>query len=733
VTGRSETVRAPIRVAIVGGGCAGLAAAWHLSRRPGYDVHVYERSWRLGGKGASVRAQDGRIRDHGLHVWLGFYDNAFKMARDCYAEVQKKGWGPTGRERLAHASFEEAFIPEPHIGVAGRNAAGDWVVWSGHMPPVPGLPGDDIDVETNPFTVSNYVLRCIHLLKTLMLSVIAPPEDDVPGKPRPEGRSTLDEEVDLNFAHDPLRSPELLIQRIAGGVRNATLTAAAAALQIVTIIENMLQDLNHSPQIVGTALNLLQAMAAQARKELRAFVTIDPDLRWKTEIIDLVITITVGLYRDRVLFDERGLDAINDIDYREWLQKHGATKTLLESRFITGIYDFVFAYQAGDRARPRLAAGVALRGALRMFFTYRGAMFWRMRSGMGDAVFAPLYKVMCLPREADQKGAAPRPRVTFHFLHALSYVTLTTRDGQRFVKTLEFEIPGDPDALEQCGRNALDDFGCWPDSARQFRTATEAPHGPHTLTLEVGTDFDAVIFALGIEDMKNLVAQDDGKEPGTLLATISRDWAVMGEEVKTVATQTAQVWLRESLEGLGWYRGPALISALGQRFDTWADMTQTLSSERAWRRTARDPVDDGARSVAYFCGTLSDEDARRGADAARRIVAENLDTMLEKGMSHLWPLAFEGNPPTGPQPVFAHVQANIEGSERYVLSLPGTIRSRISPLECPVANMTIAGDWTACGLDVGCVESAVISGMLAAHAITGGHPALESIIGYDHP
>jgi uncharacterized protein with NAD-binding domain and iron-sulfur cluster len=57
----------------------------------------------------------------------------------------------------------------------------------------------------------------------------------------------------------------------------------------------------------------------------------------------------------------------------------------------------------------------------------------------------------------------------------------------------------------------------------------------------------------------------------------------------------------------------------------------------------------------------------------------------------------------------------------------------MSPLECPVANMTIAGDWTACGLDVGCVEAAVMSGMLAAHAITGKEPALHSIIGYDHP
>jgi len=48
-------------------------------------------------------------------------------------------------------------------------------------------------------------------------------------------------------------------------------------------------------------------------------------------------------------------------------------------------------------------------------------------------------------------------------------------------------------------------------------------------------------------------------------------------------------------------------------------------------------------------------------------------------------------------------------------------------------NLTVAGDWTACGLDAGCVEAAVMSGMLAAVAITGDEKALEAIIGYDHP
>ena len=67
---------------------AGLAAAWRLSE-PGWDeefesITVYQRGWRLGGKGASSRGRHGRIEEHGLHVWLGWYENAFRLLRECY-------------------------------------------------------------------------------------------------------------------------------------------------------------------------------------------------------------------------------------------------------------------------------------------------------------------------------------------------------------------------------------------------------------------------------------------------------------------------------------------------------------------------------------------------------------------------------------------------------------------------------------------------------------------------
>jgi uncharacterized protein with NAD-binding domain and iron-sulfur cluster len=47
-------------------------------------------------------------------------------------------------------------------------------------------------------------------------------------------------------------------------------------------------------------------------------------------------------------------------------------------------------------------------------------------------------------------------------------------------------------------------------------------------------------------------------------------------------------------------------------------------------------------------------------------------------------------------------------------------------------NLTVAGDWTYSGFQSGCVEGAVMSGLVAAHALSGT-PSLKDIIAYDHP
>jgi uncharacterized protein with NAD-binding domain and iron-sulfur cluster len=67
-----------------------------------------------------------------------------------------------------------------------------------------------------------------------------------------------------------------------------------------------------------------------------------------------------------------------------------------------------------------------------------------------------------------------------------------------------------------------------------------------------------------------------------------------------------------------------------------------------------------------------------------------------------------------------------------VIHKQGTHHFRISPLDVDYDNLTIAGDWTDSGFHSGCVEGAVMSGLLAAHALSGS-PKLEDIMAYDHP
>jgi protoporphyrinogen oxidase len=56
------------RVAVVGGGWAGIAAAVH-ARRAGHDVTLFEMAGRLGGRARGVPV-NGRMLDNGQHILM---------------------------------------------------------------------------------------------------------------------------------------------------------------------------------------------------------------------------------------------------------------------------------------------------------------------------------------------------------------------------------------------------------------------------------------------------------------------------------------------------------------------------------------------------------------------------------------------------------------------------------------------------------------------------------------
>ncbi len=150
------------RVAILGGGMAGLSAAWRLSE-PGWrdrieSITVYQRGWRLGGKGASSRGQHGRIEEHGLHVWLGSYENAFALLRECYAELDRATTDPDAPIR----TWDQAMMPADNLGMADRSGD-DWLVWAGRFARNDELPGEP-NATGRELTVVGFVRRALQLI-----------------------------------------------------------------------------------------------------------------------------------------------------------------------------------------------------------------------------------------------------------------------------------------------------------------------------------------------------------------------------------------------------------------------------------------------------------------------------------------------------------------------------------------------------------------------------------------
>ena len=85
-----------------------------------------------------------------------------------------------------------------------------------------------------------------------------------------------------------------------------------------------------------------------------------------------------------------------------------------------------------------------------------------------------------------------------------------------------------------------------------------------------------------------------------------------------------------------------------------------------------------------------------------------------------WHLLSGANGERGPAALATqHVSVNIDPSDRYVQSVPGSDQYRLRPDESGYDNLVLAGDWTDCGMNAGCIEAAVMSGLEAANALLG--------------
>jgi hypothetical protein len=446
------------------------------------------------------------------------------------------------------------------------------------------------------------------------------------------------------------------------------------------------------------------------RDGIRTVVTSDDAARRTWTLVDLVVTNLLGMLADGLLSGRDWAD-VDHLDYREWLSRHGAAAETLESAIVRGMYDLTFAYEAGDRSRPRFAAGLGLQLAARMLFDSKGSIFWRMQAGMGEVVFAPLYQALA------QRG------VEFGFFHRLDRLTVGPGPSvDRIHLTRQADLADGRGAYDPLIR--VDGLPCWPQRALggQLRRDPGADAESHAWpgpaagrrTLRAGEDFDVAVLAVSLGMVPHVADE---------LVRAEERWAGLVEHVGTVATRAAQLWLSASEADLGWDGASGVtLSGFDATFDTWASMPQLLPRE-SW------PDDEGSpRSLAYLCSALPEADTEDG----ERGVATALQRFLEREVGALWPgtqaadgfrwdLLVDPEQRSGPERIGTqYLRANVDPSDRYVQSLPGSGRHRIAPGATGFANLAVAGDWTACGLDAGCLEAATRSGVLAARAVLSG-------------
>jgi uncharacterized protein with NAD-binding domain and iron-sulfur cluster len=686
------------RVAVLGGGVGGITAAAELTATPElrerFDVTVYQLGWRIGGKGASGRnpRAGNRIEEHGLHIWFGFYDNAFRLMRDAYAELGRPAEAPLAR-------FEDAFKPCNRVVLYDRQEGG-WHPFVFEAPPNFLRAGDPGELPTFWEMASTATRWALERWRELGGERSLDGAGTAPAA-TPPWFERLARDIAADVLDWELSGADHLLElahRLAAGRASGTLAAPAHVRHLPLLAE-----------LLSGFRDWIWTHIVASR------VYRDPDLRLFFTMFDVIASTVAGICEDGVL--EHGFDAVNDEEWSVWLARHGAKEVTIgrtpaeRSPMLRSVYDVAFGYVGGDIAKANVAAGTATNDLLRLLFSYRGALMYKMQAGMGDVVFTPLYEVL------------RRRGVRFEFFHAVRKLGLAP-DAPR-VDQIEIvpqvEIAGD----EYEPLIDVEGLACWPSEPRweQLANGDELrergvnfeldanPLGRASKDLRWGVDFDDVVLGISVGALGpicgELCERDERFRRGI-------------ETAVTVSTQAFQLWVDRPSKDLGWEHGPdSVAGCYVEPLDTYCDMDHLLPRE-SW------PEQDGVRGIAYFCGVLDECGGETQEQADDRVKAAALE-FCESDLPGLWPkggsafdVVADPHGRSGRERFDSQYwRANIAGSELYVLTPAGTVQHRLPSDDSGFENLVLAGDWTKNGVDGGCVEAAAVSGIQAARKLTG--------------
>lgn len=709
------------RVVILGGGVGALSAAVALSeidpRGEKYDITLYQLGWRLGGKCASGRnAEYGeRIDEHGLHVWAGFYDNAFTVMRVVCGALNLPLSDLFERQNLIYYAdktrdgAEEKWEP--------------WPFWFQPSPDPEEFPGRDS--LWAPYSVGPSLASLVQRTIGAIIFGLQYYWVDWPGDQDAETRAAIARmpaELRARIGAMPIpatgRSHHPLLElamRCGAGLESDIAHVRRTAEADVSALLGGFHDLLKPYAGLAPALDILRGLPAAFRHVLT--------------IANLGICIVLGVVRNGCL--ENGLEAIDDLDFREFLAQQD--KAAANNEIVKALYEYIFAYENGSRAQPNVSACSAIQGLYRLYFTYKGAFFFKGLRGMGDIICTPIYQLL------KQRG------VKFKFFHKVTELQPTDNGSEIGTILIDQQAEVLAGAADYHPFVAVKGFECWPSEphwaqlkdGEKFKAEGvnfEYAYGPTPqpppvarLQLRVGEDFDKVILGISVGALADICAP---------LVRDKTAWKDMVENLATVRTQAFQLWVNRDVDALHEPYVPPptmhlpapetvgpIVATCNPPFDTYADMSQVLPAE--------DWPEPGPRSVAYFCSVMGEE-VPNNEELAAQAVKESVQDWMTSWLHNLWPVIGQGDDfrwdllhasdtLSGPERLDAQFwQANIDPTARYVLSLPGTLKYRMEPGGSGYGNLYLAGDWTRVPeINAGCVEVATMSGIAAASALSG--------------
>ena len=673
------------KIAVLGGGIAGLTAAYELSKtkelQDKYEVTIYQMGWRLGGKASTGRGPEGQIQEHGLHFWFGCYENAFRMLKEVYTARPLRPDDPLKDWRCALKP--QNFTP---MGVLFKGEPAYWpITW----PQFGGAVGDGREI-----TIS-------YALETL-LGFLA----DIAQHWQQFTRFIVRGEL------TPAIDPTAALRR-----EQVTPLAIDAHLQSLAGVENLLPDVVRT--LGGTIESLLNTLR---------ILPVSETTRPVHEALVIGYAFCKGVVLDIILGHD--LERLERVEFRDWLIRHGADRSVVaDSTLLRSLYDMCMQYKDGDPQSPNFAAGTAIIVFLRLLCTCKEDFIWAMQSGMGEVVIAPLYEVLI------------QNKVQFRFFRKVKQLTLSA--DRKSVRRISLAVQAKPSGASYTPTRFINGLRYWP--AEPFWDELE--HGDQIKragvnfeshwydwpdadpeTLELGDGFDKVVLALSLGAFKQLNPADHSLAAD--LAQANPKFGAMTNQIGLIPTLALQIWCDADLNGLGWKLDPPATVAGPEALSVWADMTHTLRYE-PW-------PDPRPKSVEYFCGVYR-TDLFKKPSTETKVPKTASDEVKAQALAYLKRYAYTFLPELGSdkgviQWDLLHDQTGGSGAARFDQQY---WRANVSPNECcpgsaagatpyrlragesGFKNLYLAGCWVRTGLNTTCIEGAVMAGMQAARAISG--------------